>query len=68
MKLRSQVEQVLRHKGITYQLWGSSPEELHYEVVVPFEQRIRKVTKLIRNLDGRNGASVEWRIKKRKAA
>jgi hypothetical protein len=68
MKLRPQVEHVLRHKGISYQLWGSSPDELHYEVVVPFEQRIRKVTKLIRNLDGRNGASVEWRIKKREAA
>ena len=65
-KLRPQIESVLRHQKIQYQLWGSSPNELHYEVVVPFEHRLKSVTSAIRHLDERNGTSVEWRIKKHK--
>jgi len=68
LKLRAQVEHVLRIKGISYQLWGSSTDELRYDVVVPFDQRLQKLTRLIRDLGGRNSTSVEWRIKKAKAA
>jgi uncharacterized membrane protein YhiD involved in acid resistance len=65
-KIRPHIESVLRHKKIQYQLWGSSSNELHYEVVVPFEHRLKSVTNAIRKLDQRDGASVEWRIKKQK--
>jgi uncharacterized membrane protein YhiD involved in acid resistance len=63
LKIRQQVEHAFRGKGVHYQLWASSPDELRYEVSVPFDQDIKKLAKIIRRLDGRD-ASVEWEIKK----
>ena len=65
-KLKPAIEHALSRQGVTYVLLGSSPHELHYEVTVPFQEQIRKLTKLIRGLAGRRGASVEWDIKKQK--
>jgi uncharacterized membrane protein YhiD involved in acid resistance len=64
--LRPEVEHALRQKGVTYELLGSSGHELHYEVTVPFNQKLGKLTKLIRGLDERHGMSVDWDIKKYK--
>lgn len=64
--LRADIERALGQKGVTYQLLGSSPQELHYEVIVPLQEKLRKLTKLIRGLDERHGTSVEWDIKKHK--
>lgn len=66
LKIRQQVEHAFRGKGVHYQLWGSSPDELRYEVSVPFDQDIKKLAKIIKRLDGRD-ASVDWEIKKYKA-
>lgn len=66
LKLRPDIEHALEQKGVTYQLLGESPHELHYEVTVPFQEKIRRLTKLIRGLDERHGTSVEWDIKKYK--
>jgi uncharacterized membrane protein YhiD involved in acid resistance len=63
LKIRQQVEHAFRGKGVHYQLWASSPDELRYEVSVPFDQDIKKLAKIIKRLDGRD-ASVEWQIKK----
>ena len=63
-RLRPEVEHALHYKGITYELRASSPGELRYEVTVPFKQKIGKLSKLIRSLDGHDGTSVEWEIKK----
>jgi len=63
LKIRPQIEHAFRGKGVHYQLWGSSPNELRYEVSVPFDQDIKKLAKIIKRLDGRD-ASVEWEIKK----
>ena len=63
LKIRQQVEHAFRGKGVHYQLWASSPDELRYEVSVPFDQDIEKLAKIIKRLDGRD-ASVEWEIKK----
>jgi uncharacterized protein DUF4956 len=65
-RLRPDIEHALHHRGVTYELRGSSHDQLHYEVTVPFQQKIRKLSKLIKNLNGRNGTSVEWEIKKYK--
>lgn len=65
-KLRPRIEHALEQKGVTYELLGSSSHELHYEVTVPFEEKIRRLTKLIRGLDDRHGTSVEWDIRKYK--
>jgi hypothetical protein len=65
-KVRSDVEYALSQKGVSFELTGSSRDELRYEVTVPFDQRIRKLSKAIKSLAGRNGTSVEWEIKKYK--
>ena len=36
-------------------------------VAVPLDQRVEKLTKMIRKLDGRDTTSIEWRMKKQKA-
>jgi hypothetical protein len=64
MRLRPEIERALAYKGVTYELRGSSPGELQYEVTVPFRQKIEKLSKLIRSLDAHAGTSVEWEIKK----
>src|SRR5688572_25600586 len=64
--LRADIEHALDYKGVTYELRGSSPGELHYEVTVPLREKITKLSKLIRGLDGHSGTSVEWEIKKYK--
>ena len=63
-ELRPQVEHALRQKGVRYELWGSSPARLRYEVTLPLNIKTQKLTKIIKKLDGRNGTSVEWNIKK----
>lgn len=65
-RLRPEIEHALQHRGVTYELRGAAPGELHYEVTVPLEQKIRKLSKLIRKLDARSGTSVDWSIKKYK--
>lgn len=66
LKLRPDIEHALQQKGVTYELRGSSVGELRYEVTVPFTEKIKKLSKVIRNLDGRNGTSVDWEISKYK--
>jgi hypothetical protein len=56
---------------ISYELRGSSPGELRYEVTVPYQQKIGKLTKLLRGLEPSHNArtaapAVEWEIKKHK--
>jgi uncharacterized membrane protein YhiD involved in acid resistance len=63
-RLKPDLEHALRQKGVAYELHRSSPGELVYEVTVPFDQKIRPLTKLIQQLDGHNGMHVEWEIKK----
>jgi hypothetical protein len=70
-KLRPEIEHALGRKGVSYELRGSSADELRYEVTVPYRQKIEKLTKLIRSLDGHghNGRprpAVEWEVKKYK--
>jgi hypothetical protein len=62
--LQPELETALHHRGVAFELRGSSSDELHYEVTVPYHQQIRKLSRLIRDLGGRHGTSVEWEIKK----
>jgi hypothetical protein len=64
VRLKPDVEHALGQKGVSYELHRSSPSELMYEVTVPFDQKIRPLTKLIQQLDGHEGMLVEWEIKK----
>ncbi len=64
--LRPEIEHALEQKGMTFELLGASAHELHYLITVPFDAKVRKLSKLIRSLDARHGTSVEWDIKKYK--
>jgi len=64
IRVRPQVEHAMRRKGIKFELWGSSPTELRYEVTVPFNQRLGKLTKVIRSLGKHDDIIVDWRLKK----
>jgi uncharacterized membrane protein YhiD involved in acid resistance len=63
-KLRPDIEHAFGKKNVTFELRGSSAGALHYEVTVPFNQQIQPLTKLITDLNGHDGTSVEWEIKK----
>ena len=63
-RLKPDLEHALGQKGVAYELHRSSPTELIYEVTVPFDQKIRPLTKLIQQLDGHDGMLVEWEIQK----
>ena len=63
-ELRPRIEHAMRQKGVRYELWGSSPARLRYEVTLPLHLKTQKLTKLIKKLNGHNGTSVEWNIKK----
>jgi hypothetical protein len=63
-ELRPRIEHALRQRGVRYELWGSSPARLRYEVTLPLHMKTQKLTKLIKKLNGHNGTSVEWNIKK----
>jgi len=62
--LRPRIEHALRQNGVRYELWGSSPERLRYEVTMPLHLRTQKLTKLIKKLNKHNGTNVEWNLKK----
>lgn len=62
--LQPEIELALGQRGVTYELRGSAADELQYEVTVPYHAHIRKLTKLIRDVGGSHGTSVEWEIKK----
>ena len=63
-RLRPDIEHALSQNGVSFDLRGSSPTELEYEVTVPFGQKIKPLTRLIRRLDGHDGTLVDWEIKK----
>jgi len=62
--LRPRIEHALRQNGVRFELWGSSPDRLRYEVTMPLHLRTDKLTKVIKKLNKRNGTNVEWNIKK----
>lgn len=63
---RPQIEGALRHGGVTFELVGSSRNELHYEVTMPVARKARQVSNLIKDVNGGAGTSIEWEIKKQK--
>jgi hypothetical protein len=65
--MRPRVDHALRRKSVRYELRGSSPTELRYEVTVPFNKRLGKLTRIIRGLDKGEDTSVDWSTKKPKA-
>lgn len=65
---KSRVEHLLRKRGARYELWASSPAQLKYEVMVPLNERLGRLTKAVRQADRHQDLLVEWKVKKTKAA
>lgn len=66
LRVRPQIEHALRRKGVRFALWGSTPTELRYEVSVPLNRRLGKLTKAMRSLDKHDDIIIDWRLKKPK--
>jgi hypothetical protein len=66
LHVRPHLEHALRRRGVHYVLWESKPSALRYEVSVPFNKRLGKLTKAIRSLDKREDFHVDWHLKKPK--
>jgi uncharacterized membrane protein YhiD involved in acid resistance len=64
--VQPRVEQALQHRGVAFELVGSSPNELRYDVVVPFAPTTNSLSRFIKTLDAGGGPSIEWDIKKHK--
>lgn len=65
-RVRPHIEHALRRKGVRFSLWGSTPTELRYEVSVPLNRRLGKLTKAMRSLDKHDDLVIDWRLKKPK--
>lgn len=59
-KLRLEIEHALRQKGVGYRIASASPRELQYDVTVPLDAKIEKLTKTIKKLDEQDATSVDW--------
>jgi hypothetical protein len=66
LRVRPHREHALRRKGVRYTLWGSTPSELRYEVSVPLNKRLGKLTKAIKSLDHHEEMQIDWKLKKPK--
>jgi hypothetical protein len=64
MKMRPRIDHVLRRGGVRYELRGTSPHELRYEVSVPFDKKLGKLTKQIISVDKHEETSAVWNSKK----
>jgi uncharacterized membrane protein YhiD involved in acid resistance len=65
-KLRPEIEGTLTGANVEWEMLGSSLHQLRYATRVPLkEQRIRELTKLIRELGERHGHA-KWKIRKMK--
>ena len=66
LHVRQRVEHALRRRKVRFELWGSSPTELRYSVVVPFNERLGRLTKAIRQVEKHEEIGVEWKVNKNK--
>jgi uncharacterized membrane protein YhiD involved in acid resistance len=64
--LRPQIEAAFRKRNVTFELLGATRDDLHYEVTMPFDEKIGKVSNTIKALDGGGETSVEWQINRQK--
>jgi hypothetical protein len=64
--LKPKIEQLLARHHIRFDLRTSSPEEISYEVAMPFDRKTDSLSTVILALDPQNATAVEWEEKKTK--
>ena len=65
--VKPEIERALGQEGVPFALIGSSDRQLHYEVTVPYDDKVRRLTAVIQSIDDRPDISVEWDLKRHKA-
>jgi uncharacterized membrane protein YhiD involved in acid resistance len=65
--LKPKVDQLLARHNIRFELRTSSPEEISYEVALPFDRKTDRLSTVILALDPQNATAVEWEEKKVKS-
>jgi uncharacterized membrane protein YhiD involved in acid resistance len=63
--IKAPIEQLLRKNRVEYEMRGSTPEEIAWDVRVPIERKTDRVSQEILNLD-REHVAVQWEEKKEK--
>jgi hypothetical protein len=64
--LKPRIEELLVRQRLNHQLRTTSPEEVHYEVRMPFDKTTDRLSNAILKLDPENATAVEWEEKKDK--
>jgi uncharacterized membrane protein YhiD involved in acid resistance len=64
--LRPKLESLLGRHRLEFELRSTTPEELTYEVRVPLDKRVDRLSNGILKLDPKNANAVEWEEKKSK--
>jgi uncharacterized membrane protein YhiD involved in acid resistance len=65
-KLRNDVELLMRRSHVDYELRAASPEELSYEVKMPYQRKTDRLSTAIVKLGKASDVAVEWEEKKEK--
>jgi uncharacterized membrane protein YhiD involved in acid resistance len=66
-ELRPQIERILKRSDVGFEIRTSSDEEVSYDVEVPLELKIDRITNAILDLDPSGHTSVDWVDKRTKA-
>ena len=64
--LKPRLDELLRRSRLEFELRTSTPEEVCYEVKLPFDKHTDRLSNLILKLDPENTQGVEWDEKKEK--
>jgi hypothetical protein len=64
--LRGRVEALLRRAGVGFELRADAPDELSYEVAMPYSRQTDRLSSAIVGLDSDAKLAVEWEEKKEK--
>ncbi len=67
-RLRPKIEAVLKRFQIDFDVRSASEEELSYDVQVPFDSELDRITDAILNVDAKTQIAVDWDEKKIKVA
>lgn len=67
-QLRPKIEAVLKRFQVEFDVRSASEEELSYDVQVPFDSELDRITDAILNVDAKTQIAVDWDEKKTKVA
>jgi hypothetical protein len=64
--LKTRIEEVLRRNRLEFEIRITTPEEISYEVRLPFDKKVDRLSSAILKIDPANTIGVEWEQKDKK--